>query len=172
MPWGVFGVLLALVLLLQTSVLSVLGLRTIDLFLIYALVCGLVLPPYDARLAGWIIGFVQGLASAGMVMIHPVALGLTGLLSTVLRAGVNLDLWWVRLLVAFLSAWPGQLLVRIYWRFWDANAGDVLAPREPWWSILFGSAWVALAAGLIAAGLTALPALVTHRSRALRGARR
>jgi len=159
MAWGLFALTLLVVYVLQTAVVGLFDLPWVDLFLVLALAYGLTVPLHDARIGAWIIGFVQDLGAADALGIHAFALGLTGLLVTALRAMVNLNLWWVRLLVAFLAAWAGVMLYRLHLHFW-ANA-----PFESWWALLASSAWTAFVAALAAAIITAYPRIITGRRR-------
>ena len=113
MRWTLFVILLVLVYLAQTALLPQFGIRWLDLFLVTALVCGLVAPTPDARLAAWIVGFVQDLATDGPLGLHALALGLAVLALTFVREQVNLQLWWVRWLMAFIVAYPAEILVRL-----------------------------------------------------------
>lgn len=159
MSWGLFALTLLVVYVLQTAVVGLFGLPWVDLFLVLALAYGLTVPLHDARIGAWIIGFVQDLGAADALGIHAFALGLTGLLVTALRAMVNVNLWWVRLLVAFPAAWAGAALYRLHLHFW-ANA-----PFESWWVLLASSAWTAFVAALAAVIVTAYPRIVTGRRR-------
>ena len=107
MVWSGFAIALLLAYLLQTGVVALLGVPFVDAFLVLALLCGLVAPTHDARIAAWIAGLVQDLGSADALGIHAFTLGLTGLLLTRLRGVGNVGVWWVRGLAAFLAAWPG-----------------------------------------------------------------
>jgi cell shape-determining protein MreD len=131
----------------------------VDLFLALALAYGLTAPVHDARIGAWIIGFVQDLGAADALGIHAFALGLTGLLLTSLRAMVNLDLWWVRLLVAIPAAWAGAALYLLHLHLWSN------APFASWWTLLASSAWTAFVAALAAAIVTAYPQMITGRRR-------
>ncbi|MFO0839941.1 MAG: hypothetical protein U1D55_15625 [Phycisphaerae bacterium] len=167
MPWSVVALLLVVTFVLQTAVVSLMGLHYADLFLSLALLCGLVMPIYDGRIAAWAIGLVQGLGSQDALGIHALLLGLAAILLTNLRAAVNLSLWWARWLIAFVAAWPVQILYLAYQRFAEGQTVG-------WIEIVFGSAFSALIAGLFAALVTALPILVTTRrvSEGRRSARR
>ncbi len=152
MPWVVFALALLGALLLQTAVLPLLPqLLAVDLLLTLALVCGLVAPLHQARLAAWIVGFVYGLASIGTLGVHALAYGCAGVLLTRLRSEINVYVWWGRAILAFLGAWPAELMIRLHLRFWQ------LALPDPWWRMVGGATLAALLASLLAAALTGLP---------------
>lgn len=151
MRWLPFAIALLAVLLLQTTVVPFLPLPGLDLLLTLALVCGLVAPAPEARLAGWITGFAKDLDTLGPVGLHALALGLAALLLTRLRELVNLHLWWVRGFIAFVVAVPAELLVLLHQRFLQ---GLALGPAQ----IVFGALGHALLAALLAMLVTGLPA--------------
>jgi rod shape-determining protein MreD len=160
MPWVAFALVLLLALLLQTAVLPFLPLVSVfDLMLALALVCGLVAPIHDARLACWVVGFVYGLASIGALGVHALAYGCAGVVLTRLRGELNMHVWWGRAILAFLGAWPSELMIRLHMRFWQ------LALPDPWWSMVGGATLTALLASLLAAALTARPGLLSARRR-------
>lgn len=163
MPWVVFALALLVALLLQTAVLPLLPQAvTLDLLLTLALVCGLVAPVHEARLAGWIVGFVYGLASIGTLGVHALAYGCAAVVLTRLRSEINVYIWWGRAILAFLGAWPAELMIRLHMRFWQ------LALPDPWWRIVGGATLTALLVSLLAAALTGLPGWLSaprrHRS--------
>lgn len=160
MPWVAFALALLVALLLQTAVLPFLPLVSgLDLMLTLALICGLVAPVHDARLACWVVGFVYGLASIGTLGVHALAYGCAGVVLTRLRTEINVYVWWGRAILAFLGAWPAELMIRLHMRFWQ------LALPDPWWSMVGGATFSALLASLLAAALTALPGLLSARRR-------
>lgn len=160
MPWGVLAGAVLLVYLLQTAVVGLLGWSWLDLFLMLTLLVALLAPLHDARIAGWLIGFAQDLGSTDAVGIHAFTLGLACLLLTSIRGILNLRVWWSRLLVVFLCAWPAPFLYALHLRFW-AGADTVGAS-----DIILGSAAHALLAAAIATVLTAWPTLRFRRRRA------
>jgi rod shape-determining protein MreD len=114
MPWGLFSVALLVVYLLQTAVLPHVAPPWCDLFVAFALLCGLGGPTTDARLAAWIIGLVQDAGGTGPLGIHALGLGLAVVVVTRLRELLNRELWWVRWLLGFLGAWPALWRVPLY----------------------------------------------------------
>ena len=159
MVWSGFAIALFLVFVFQTGVVSTLGLTQVDLFLVLALLCGMMAPLHDARLAAWFTGLGQDLGSADPLGIHAFVLGLTGVLLTQFRELGNITVWWVRGLVAFLAAWPGQLLYRTFLRYW-AGFGDETFPRM----VAAASVTSAIAAAL-AMCITFLPYYSRRRQR-------
>jgi rod shape-determining protein MreD len=127
MPWVNFFILLVAVLLTQTGVVSLLGWRSLDVFLIATLACGLWLPRGDARLRCWILGLAQDLASADTLGIHACALGLTGLLLTAMREWVNMNALTPRFVMLFLAAFAGQALYHAHLLFWASGGDGTLA---------------------------------------------
>lgn len=154
MPWGRFTFALIVVYVLQTAVVGLFHVKSLDLFLLLALAAGLSTPVHDARLGAWIIGLVQDLGSPLEPLgIHAFALGLTGLIVTGLRELVNLNLAWVRVLVAFPAAFAGALLYLLHLHFWQR------VPLESWVTLLGSAAGTALIASAGAALVTAFPRL-------------
>lgn len=151
MPWGAFWIVLLVTFVLQSALIRVLGLESLDLLLAFALFCGLTGTLHDARLAGWLIGLAQDMGSGGPVGVHAVGLGLSGLLLTSLRQFANMQVWWARLIVALLAALPGQFFVALHERYWQqAIAGS-------WWSMLTSVVFISTLAALVAGLLTQLP---------------
>jgi rod shape-determining protein MreD len=156
MPWGLFSVALLIVYLLQSAMLGHFAPAWLDLFLAFALLCGLAGPLWEARLAGWIVGLAQDVGTDGPLGIHALALGLTVLLLTRMREAVNRELWWVRWLVGFLVAVPAQLLVQVHDRYFQGAAVS--------WPHMLGHALLtALVAALLAALAVRLPVLLRRR---------
>jgi rod shape-determining protein MreD len=133
MAWGIFWLVLAVVFVLQTTVLHLLGLESVDLLLALALVCALTAPVLDARLAGWCAGFAQDIGGAHPLGLHAFALGLVALVMTYLRDLVNQQLWWARWLLMFVVTFPAELLIHLHLYaargplIWSAAIGDALA---------------------------------------------
>ena len=149
--WGWFAIALALVWAAQSGVVWPLGLaRWIDLYLLLVLVLALTAPRYDAALAGWITGLVQDLASADVLGIHALCLGLTAWLIARLRERVNLSLTAVRIAASALTAFACQLVYLLHLRFWIVrHDGLSLLP------LLTQAALTCTTAALIAGWITA-----------------
>lgn len=156
MSWSWLAVALVAIYLIQTAVLGPLGLGAIDLFLVLALLCGLVAPVHDARLAAWAVGLAQDAGGGGVLGLHAFAWGLVGLLLTRMRPVINLRLWWARLLVTLAAALPGELLVLLHARYIEGALA--LAPGRLVGHCLSTSFLAATLAALI----TVLPRL--HRA--------
>jgi len=160
MRWGLYTVALLATLLLAGSVRWVLHLSWLDPFLVLVLLCGLLAPVRDARLAAWIAGLVHDLSSGDPLGIHAFTLGLTGLLLTRLREALNIEPWWARGVACALAAWAGQLLYLIHHAYWTAAGGLS-------WVRIVGESWMtATVAGVIVIPLTGLPRLFSRRRRA------
>lgn len=147
MAWGWFALATAAVLLVQTTILPLFPLKWVDLLLALALVCGLAAPSMDARLAAWMVGFAQDLASAGPMGLNALVFGLAVSAMTYLREIVFRQRWPARLLVAMAAALPAQLIV-LTWL--HARQGE-------WLSILLQASTTALAASAVAAVVVGLP---------------
>ena len=163
MSWAGLAAAVVVAVLLQTTVCQMgdLPLIDVDLLLTLALVYGLVASADQARIAGWIIGFAYDLTSEGPLGIHAFALGLTALLLTLMRTGVNRNLWRVRLLVCCAAALPGQLLVPLHLRFVQGgNMGSL-------WQIGLSAVMVSVTAAVLAALITGFPPL-SQRQRPVR----
>lgn len=160
MPWGWFSIALLVTYVLQTAAVPYVGVTALDLLLVLALLCGLVAPAQEARLAAWITGFVQdiGTAPGSPLGLHALAFGLAVLGLTYLREWVNRHVWWVRWLIAFLVAWPTQFLVHLHTRF--LQGADL-----PWSRMVLEALVTALLAALLAALLVALPTALGRRRR-------
>jgi rod shape-determining protein MreD len=166
MSWLSLLAALVVAVLLQTTVGRMFDLPVVDvdLLLILALLYGLAGPVRDARIATWIIGLARDLTTDGPVGLHAFAFGLTGLLVTKLREVMNRQVWWARVLIGFLAALPGQLLVKLHLVYIQRGAwGD-------WWDTLTFIALPSATAAVIAAVLTALPPLAPRRGAAHRAA--
>jgi cell shape-determining protein MreD len=163
--WGFFAALLV-ALLLQSTVLNAFSVRPFDLLFALALVCGLLAPVHEARLAAWTCGLVQGLDGISPLGVHALAYGLAGAILTSIRASMNLELWWVRLLIALAAACPAQMLVLLHLRFWEGAATLTL------WRILLMAIGTAFAAATLAALLTGFPGLLLRSRRSRFGLHR
>jgi rod shape-determining protein MreD len=148
--WLAFVAVLLVTLLLQTTVcpLGDLPLIDVDLLLALTLIYGFAAPSADARLAGWIIGCAYDLMTEGPLGLHAFALGLTGLFLTQIRDTFNHHLWWVRLLVGFAAALPGELLIPLHIRF--IQGGQITGA----WTVVGSAVALAAPAALIAALVT------------------
>lgn len=158
MSWLVFSIALVACFLAQTTVLPLffpVG-DTVDMLLLLALVCGLALPAVDARLTGWVTGFVKDLDTDGPIGLHAFVFGLTVFVLTQLRELVNLHAGWVRWLVAFVVAFPAEILLGLHRRFVQ---GIELGVGPMLWRALVTAA----VAAVLAAILTRLPVLLRRR---------
>ncbi|MBK8914607.1 MAG: hypothetical protein IPM64_08435 [Phycisphaerales bacterium] len=157
MPWRAFFSVLLIVFVLQTAAARQLGIESLDLLLAYALFCALALPTGEARVAAMIVGLAQDLGSGGFagsaapIGASAFCFGVSGLLVTWLRERLNTQIGWVRLLVAFLAAVPGQLLLAGYTHWW------LSAWRMPAGQTFLHVTTVSMLAALLAVGLTNLP---------------
>jgi rod shape-determining protein MreD len=158
MAWGLFLLALILTFLLQTTVTRFLGAEWLDLLLTLALLCGLAAPPVEGRLAAWFTGLARDVGTDAPFGLHAFMLGLAVLVLTQLREMVNQQLWWVRWLIAFLVAFPTQLLLRMHQRFLQ---GD----HQSWFQMIGRSFATAIVAGLLVAVILALPGLMRRRRR-------
>lgn len=151
MPWGALAVLLLVAYLLQTAVVPFLGIESLDLFLTLCLFFGLTAVVHEARLAGWLIGFVQDLGSVGPLGVHAFALGLAALALTAARTVVNFQVWWVRAVAAVLAGLIAQLFIVLHQIWWQGVALGTFGHVAG--LVLLG----AVVNGVLAAGLTQLP---------------
>lgn len=158
MAWGGFALALLLAYLVQVGVATPLDVPGFDAFLLVAVLCGLLAPTHDARIAAWITGLAQDLGSADALGIHAFTLGLTGLLLTWLREVGNVGVWWVRGLAVFLAAWPGQLIYLLHLHL-GGNAAASL------WNLVGPAALTSLVAAVLATAIDVLPRLLRHRGR-------
>lgn len=146
MKWGGFAVALLATWIAQTTLVRLLAFPHLDLFLVLTLWTALRAPPWDARLAAWVVGMAQSLESTGPLGAHAVAHGVTGWLLTMLREGVNTRSFSGRFLATFLAAAAGQLLLRGYQSLYlDMSLGGP-------WSVLGAAAL----SSLVAAGIVSL----------------
>lgn len=158
MAWGGFAIALLLAYLLQTGVAAPLDVPYFDAFLVLVLLCGLLAPTHDARIAAWIVGLAYDLGSVDALGIHAFTLGLTGLLLTKLREVGNVRVWWVRGLAAALAAWPGQMIYLLHLHYW-AGRGSA-----SFWGLVAEATVTSLVAAALATLINALPGVV-HRQR-------
>jgi cell shape-determining protein MreD len=165
MAWGGFAIALLLAYLLQTGVASLLHVPLIDCFLVLALLCGLVGPKHDARIAACIVGLAQDLGSVDALGIHAFTLGLTGLLLTRLREIGNVGVWWVRGVLAFLAAWPGQMIYLLHLHYWAGHASASFS------ELVVAATLTALFAALLAMLIHGLPWVMFRRRRRYRSVR-
>ena len=160
MPWGYFTLALVFTYVVQTAALARFAPQWLDLLLVFGLVCGLVAPLHEARLAGWIVGFAQDIRAEAPspIGLHALALGLAVLALTHLREMVNREVWWVRWVIAFVAALPAELLVLWHARvFQHANLS--------WWQIIGAAVLTAAVAGWLAAVVVGLPSVLGRRRR-------
>ncbi len=165
MAWSGFAIALLLAYLLQTGVVALLGVPFLDAFLVVALLCGLLAPTHDARIAAWIVGLAQDLGSADALGIHAFTLGLTGLLLTHLREIGNVGVWWVRGLAAFLAAWPGQAIYLLHLRYWAGTGSGSLG------GLIVAATLASLVAAALAMSINALPGMLHRKRRRFRSVR-
>lgn len=167
MRWGAFAAALLFTLLLQKTVLWVFHASAIDLFLTLAVLCALCAPAYDARIACWLIGLVQDLGTDPAALgSNALALGICGLMITILRDWVQTRDWRVRLAISLLCAWPAQIAVVLYDRFWIGHGTSSLVNLVGW------AALSSLIASALAVFVAAQPWFGISRSRGSRMARR
>lgn len=151
MPWNAYFIALLIAFLLQTAVVQLFGLQSLDLLFALALFCGLTAPALDARLAAFWAGFAADIGSGGPIGAGACAFGLAGLLVTWLREALNVQIWWVRLLVAFLGAVPAQACYLAYAHYWLRSLA------LSFWQAALYVIVVSTLAALAAVGLTSLP---------------
>jgi len=154
MPWMLFSLALAATFLVQTAAMHLAAPRWLDLLLTLALICGLMAPVTEGRLAGWITGLAYDIGGAGPLGLHALALGLAVVIVGSLRDMVNRSLWWVRWLIAAVAALPAQLLVELHFKYYQGASIS-------WSQVLLGSA----AAALLAAWFAGLPVYSNRRTR-------
>jgi len=165
MAWGGFAIALLLVYLVQVALAALLRLPALDLFLVLALLCGLLCPTYDARLAAWVTGLAQDVGSADALGVHAFALGLTGLLLTHLREYGNVGVWWIAGLMALAAAWPGQVIYLLHLHY---LSGPGLVS---FWQLLLAATLTSALGAAIATLINALPWAAHHRRRRQRAFR-
>lgn len=149
--WGRFTLLLLVVLLVQTGLSWITSLRVLDAFLLLVLLVSLLGPDHDSRLAAWITGLFQDLASADPLGLHAFSLGLTALILTRLRDLLNLNVSWLRTAACLLAALPGQLLCGLHVHFWSGHG--IMSAFE----IALAALAAAAVASLVAASVTGMP---------------
>ena len=165
MRWGSFALVLAATYLLQVAVLFVLGWSWLDPFLILALVCALMAPTHEARLAGWITGLVQDLGSIDPLGLHAFTLGLAVWIVTKLREELNVHVIWPRLLVLLFGSFPALLVYWLHRAFWSGGG------ETSWWSMISQSFTTAAGASVIVLLITIAP-WFARRGRRMRPTRR
>lgn len=163
MSWSLFGILALVVYIVQAGVINNLdvtlfGVPPFDLFLVLALVYGLMAPRDDARLAAVLIGFAADLTGVGPIGVQAVALGLAAVALTAWRDALRTHLWVARVLLAFGAGVIAELITGVYARFWQSQPPS-------WLGIVGGAVLVALVAALIAAAVVRRP--VGRRGRVL-----
>lgn len=169
MRWGPFALALLVVFLLQKSLVWTLGwdLRSVDLFLALALVCGLNAAAPDARLAAWVCGLARDLCGEpAEIGLHSLTLGLTGFLLVWMRDSGGGAVWWTRAICCLLAAWAGRFVYSLLAAM-VAGAGSASA-----WTHIAESFWVGLIATILALLGMTVPALLFGRRRRMRAARR
>jgi hypothetical protein len=134
MSWLAFLAALVVTLLVQTTAGRMLSLPPLDLLLALALVYGWAAPVQDARLAALLSGLAGDLMTEG-------PLGM--------RETVNRQPGWVRLLIGFVAALAGQVLIALHLHF--VQGGNTGA----WQQAL-------TLAVLLSAGAALLAAIITH----------
>jgi hypothetical protein len=160
---------LLVVFLLQKSLVWTLGwdLRSVDLFLALALICGLSAPAADARLAAWVCGLARDLAGAPAELgLHSLTLGLTGLILVWMRDSGGGAVWWTRLVCCVLAAWAGRFVYSLLAAM-VAGTGSATA-----WTHIAESFWIAPVSSVLALLGMTLPSLFFGRRRRYRAARR
>jgi rod shape-determining protein MreD len=168
MRWGAFVIALVAVCVLQTAVIAPAGpwlARPVDLFLALALLCGLLAPPRDAPIAGWIVGMAQDLNSLDALGSHAIALAAAAWAAVCLREWLRVDYFPVRALLCFVAAILGlviaTLLNGLHARLWSDATIDWLP----------GAAGVLrpFIAAFLAAAAAQVLGMTSRRSRAYRG---
>jgi len=81
---------------------------------------------------------------------------------TWLREVGNVGVWWVRILAAFLAAWPGQLVYLLHLHYWAGHGSASL------WNLVVMATLTALVAAVLATLINALPRLLHRRRRRYR----
>lgn len=149
--WGALVIALVAVCVLQTAVVAPAAAwvaRSVDLFLVLALLCGLLAPPRDAPIAGWIIGLAQDLCSLDALGSHAIALAAGAWAMVYLREWLRADYFPVRVLLCLLAAVPAMvvatLLNALHARLWadvpPALPPDAAAILRPFLAALLAAA--------------------------------
>jgi len=131
MRWVSFAILVAVVLVLQTTLVPRLSIRGIfpDLLLIVALYYALQAPEAPAMLAGWICGLMMDLSAGGRVGVLAFAFGLVGVLVVKIRDLTFRDNPLLQMFVALVA---GSIVhgiergQRVLWGEAAAGMGDAL----------------------------------------------
>ncbi len=167
MRWGAFVIALVAACVLQTAVIAPAApwlARSLDLFLVLALLCGLLAPPRAAPVAGWIVGLAQDLCSLDALGSHAIALAAAAWAMIYLRDWLRADYFPVRVLLCFLAAVPALILATLL----NALHARLWTDVPP--ALLPGAAAILrpFLAALLAAAIAQLRG-TTSRSRAYRG---
>lgn len=162
MRWGVFGLVLVVLALVQTTALRALppaAAACVDLLLMLALVCGLRMPVRSAVTAGWIVGLAVDLLSLDALGSHAIGLALTALAIGRLRDWLRADLTWVRVAICLTAGASGLLATALVNRAHDA----LWRPSAPgvWHDFVAGLPSLLIAAVVVGVALP-LPGLVRH----------
>lgn len=166
MQWGALCLAIVATYVLQAGMLWMFGLTWFDPFLLLTLLLGLLTAAPQARLAGWVVGLAQDLGSQDVLGIHAFTLGLTALLATQLRRVFNVNVWWARVVVLLLAAWPPQVLYLLHLNYWVSQRTLSLGV------IVERAAWLSVATAAVTMFVLTLPWVVAwrRRRRAMRGA--
>ncbi len=159
MNWTRFGLALLAVYVAQTVVVPLLPLGALDLFTVLVLLCGMLAPVQEARLASWITGLAQDIGSVDPLGIHAFCQGLTGWVLTRLRDLFNVDIWWPRGVGAFLAAFVGQFAYHLFRAVWMKDGG------LGWLAMFAHAGLTALLASAVMVALTSTPRLSVRRFR-------
>jgi rod shape-determining protein MreD len=165
MNWTRLLAVLLLAVLLQATIgrLVDVPMVDVDLLLVLVLVCGLVAPAHDARMAALLIGFTVDLLSGAPIGINTFAFGCTGLFITKLREVVNRHVWLGRLVIALLAGLVGEIVLALHLCY--VQGADLGGFTKG----LLAASQIALPAATAAALLTLMPALAPRRRRATWG---
>lgn len=161
MNWPKLLAVLLVAVLLQATLGRLLDVPfvEIDLPLTIVLVCGLIAPAHDTRLAALLIGFVVDLLSGGPVGLNAFAFGFIALAATKLREIINRHMWLGRLVIALLAALSGEFILLLHMHYLQGAELGGFARAT------LTATRIAFPAALIAALLTLLPILAPRRRR-------
>jgi rod shape-determining protein MreD len=165
MNWTRLLAVLLLAVVLQATVGRLVDVPIVDfdLLLVLVLVCGLIAPAHDARMAALLIGFTADLLSGAPIGINTFAFGCTGVVITKLREIINRHVWLGRLVIALLAGLAGEIVLALHQSYVQ---GTVLGG---FMQGLLAASRIALPAATAAALLTLMPALAPRRRRAAWG---